>query len=132
MAMSLALMIWNLLVFSLTLFFDYRNDLRPWTSWADVHSNWQHINRFPIVLIPVNTLRWTYFLWWATPITAYMFCAFFAFGRDTLSEYIVCVNLFKEKVLRLRSSAKDTQVKDQASFKPIGYVTRCLACPFTT
>ncbi|KAM5538797.1 hypothetical protein V8D89_007519 [Ganoderma adspersum] len=120
MAMSLALMIWNLLVFSLTLYFDYRNGLRPWTSWADVHSNWQHINRFPIVLIPAYTLRWTYFLWWATPATAYMFFAFFAFGRDTLSEYIICVIWFKERVLRLQSPAKGTQLKDQASFKPIG------------
>lgn len=113
-------MIWNLLVFSLTLFFDYRNGLRPWTSWADVHSNWQHINRFPVVLIPIDTLRWTYFLWWATPITAYMFFAFFAFGQDTMIEYGASITWFKRNVLRFRAPTEGKPLPDHGSFSPLG------------
>ncbi|KAI1782021.1 putative fungal pheromone GPCR, STE3-type [Ganoderma leucocontextum] len=121
MAMSLALMIWNLLVFSLTLFFDYRNGLRPWTSWADVHSNWQHINRFPIVLIPADTLRWTYFLWWTIPVTSYIFFAFFAFGQDTFIEYGASVAWFKRNVLHFRPSTKGSAtLPAYASFFPVG------------
>ncbi|KAI0651373.1 GPCR fungal pheromone mating factor [Trametes meyenii] len=89
MSMSLALMIWNLLIFALTLYFNYRNGLRPWTNWADVHSNWLAMGRFPALLIPRYVLRWTLFLWWTIPITAYMFFAFFAFGRDAVSEYTI-------------------------------------------
>nr|AYF56467.1 pheromone receptor [Coriolopsis trogii] len=123
MAMSLALMIWNLVVFVLTLTFNYRPGLRPWTNWDDVHSNWLNINRFPVFFIPPDTLRWTYFLWWTIPITAYMFFAFFAFGRDALSEYGSYVMWFKQKVLRLRPSTKGNKASKDSSFMPISSVS---------
>ncbi|RPD76936.1 STE3-domain-containing protein [Lentinus tigrinus ALCF2SS1-7] len=122
MAMSLALMIWNLVVFALTLAFNYRRGLRPWTNWADVHSNWLNINRFPVFLIPSDTLRWTYFLWWTIPVTAYMFFAFFAFGRDALIEYAGYFSWFKRNVLRMRPSTKGNKLKDP-TFVPISSVS---------
>lgn len=119
MAMSLALMIWNLVVFALTLSFNYRPGLRPWTGWADVHSNWLHINRFPVFLIPSDTLRWTYFLWWTIPATAYMFFAFFAFGHDALIEYTGYFLWFKRNVLRIRPSTKESKNPKDSAFVSI-------------
>lgn len=128
MSMSLALMIWNLLIFALTLSFNYRNGLRPWTNWADVRSNWLAVGRFPIALIPAPVLQWTYFLWWTIPATAYMFFAFFAFGRDAVSEYGACVTWVKRNIFRHRPSTKGTKLSAAGipSFAPIGYVQ-----PFT-
>ena len=121
MAMSLALMIWNLVVFALTLAFNYQHGLRPWTGWADVHSDWLHINRFPVILIPKGMLQWTYFLWWTIPVTAYMFFAFFAFGRDAVIEYASYFTWFKEKVLRIRPSPiKGSKALKDTSFAPLG------------
>ncbi|KAI0752092.1 pheromone A receptor-domain-containing protein [Fomes fomentarius] len=124
MAMSLALMIWDLVVVALTLVFNYRPGLRPWTGWADVHSNWLHVNRFPVFLIPADTLRWTYFLWWTIPVTAYMFFAFFAFSRDALTEYGTYLTWLKEKVLRIRPSpTKGVKALKDSSFAPLGSAT---------
>ncbi|KAI0632780.1 pheromone A receptor-domain-containing protein [Trametes polyzona] len=91
MSMSLALVIWDVVIFALTLSWNYRNGLRPWTNWADVHSNWLAIGRFPMAFIPADDKRWLYFIWWTAPTTAYMFFAFFAFGRDASVEYGACV-----------------------------------------
>ena len=117
MAMALALMIWDLVVFIFTLLFNYANGLRPWTNWADVHFNWLHINQFPVILIPQATLRWTYFIWWTIPATAYLFFAFFAFGRDAINEYTSYLVSFKQKVLHLRPSPKGS--KKDGPFLPI-------------
>ncbi|KAH9887049.1 GPCR fungal pheromone mating factor [Cubamyces lactineus] len=117
MAMSLALMIWNLLIFVLTLSFNYRNGLRPWTNWADVHSNWLAVGQYPTVLIPRNLLRWTYFLWWTIPVTAYMFFAFFSFGQDAVSEYGACVTWIKRYVFRMRPT-NGSKLQDRLPLSP--------------
>ncbi|KAI0350982.1 fungal pheromone STE3G-protein-coupled receptor [Trametes cingulata] len=100
MTMSLALVIWDVVVFALTLSWNYRNGMRPWTNWADVHSNWLAIGRFPIVLVPASDKQWLYFIWWTVPATAYMFFAFFAFGRDASTEYGACIRWFRRHILR--------------------------------
>ncbi|PIL26111.1 hypothetical protein GSI_11865 [Ganoderma sinense ZZ0214-1] len=106
MTMSLALIIWDLVVFALTLCFNYRNGLRPWTSWADVHSNWLRVNRFPIVAIPSSDKNWLYFIWWTIPATAYMFFAFFAFGHDTVVQMVACIQWTRRRVLRQNFNRK--------------------------
>ncbi|TBU29733.1 pheromone A receptor-domain-containing protein [Dichomitus squalens] len=108
MTMSLALVIWDLVVFALTLSFNYRNGLRPWTSWADVHSNWLNVNRFPIVLVPASDKRWLYFIWWTIPVTAYMFFAFFAFSNDVSSQFYACLWWLRRHILRYDPDRKTT------------------------
>ncbi|EED83637.1 hypothetical STE3-type G-protein coupled receptor [Postia placenta Mad-698-R] len=91
MAMSLVEMFWAVIVIAITLYFNYRDGLRPWISWANVHSDFSRIGQFPTVLIPTTELRWTYFLWWTTPVSAGLFFIFFAFGADAVKEYGSCI-----------------------------------------
>ena len=86
-AMALVEMFWSLTMIGLNVYFDYRNGLRPWTNWDDVHYDWSRIGQFPQILIPPATLRWTYFFYWTIPISSYLFVAFFVVGRDTFKEY---------------------------------------------
>ncbi|KAI0944383.1 hypothetical protein AcW1_002112 [Taiwanofungus camphoratus] len=119
MAMSLVEMFWALLVIACTLYFNYRSGLRPWISWANVHSDFSHINQFPLLLIPRDSLRWTYFLWWTTPISAYIFFVFFAFGQDAVKEYGACVRWVRRVVLRQKSgSACPTQLGSYPQTSP--------------
>ncbi|KAJ7085505.1 putative fungal pheromone GPCR, STE3-type [Mycena belliarum] len=87
MAMALSQMIWATFLTITNMVLTVGGGLRPWTSWADVHSNFGRIAVFPTVFIPETQWRWTYFIFWTVPLTALMFFAFFAFGQDAVKEY---------------------------------------------
>ncbi|KAI0315013.1 GPCR fungal pheromone mating factor, partial [Amylostereum chailletii] len=87
MLMSMVLMTWTLTVSSLDVWFSLRRGFRPWTSWADVHSNWLQIGQFPWVFISPSDKAWTIALWWTLPVSAYINAAFFVFGEDAMREY---------------------------------------------
>lgn len=125
MTMSLSLVIWDLVAFSLTLAFNYRRGLRPWTGWADVHWNWLNINRFPIAFVPDTDKVWLYFIWWTVPATAYMFFAFFAFGRDALTEYTSCVSWVRRYILRQNPDRKTAAPLDSYDRKRSVKYWRC-------
>ncbi|KAJ6535332.1 GPCR fungal pheromone mating factor [Mycena vulgaris] len=92
--MSLALfqMSWGLAVTLGDMLFTFRGGLRPYTSWADVHSNFSRVAAFPTFLIPAQDLAYTYALWWTIPISSIAFFLFFAFGQDAMREYRACVS----------------------------------------
>ncbi|EED83526.1 hypothetical fungal pheromone GPCR, STE3-type [Postia placenta Mad-698-R] len=100
MAMSLVEMFWALTVISITLYYNYCDGLRPWISWDNVHSDFSRIGQFPTVLISTTLLHWTYFLWWTTPVSAYLFFVFFAFGADAIKEYGSCIDWLRCHVFR--------------------------------
>ena len=106
MTMSLALVIWDLEVFSITLSFNYRDGFRPWTGWADVHSDWLHISQFPTVFIPAGELPWLYFIWWTIPVTAYLFSVFFAFGHDVTSQFGAFTRWLRTRFVRHNPDCK--------------------------
>ncbi|KAJ7719132.1 pheromone A receptor-domain-containing protein [Mycena metata] len=92
--MSLALfqMFWGLAVTLANMLFTFRAGFRPYTSWADVHSNFSRVAAFPTFLIPVQDTRYTYALWWTIPISSVAYFMFFAFGQDAMKEYRACLS----------------------------------------
>lgn len=111
MAMAIVQMFWGALLIGINMWFTCRSGLRPWTGWADVHSNFSRVALFPTLLIPPSVLRWTYFLWWTIPISSVIFFAFFAFGQDAVKEYVACFRWVRSNLLR--------QKQDGAVFKGI-------------
>lgn len=107
--MSITQMFWSLLVISATIWFNYRAGLRPWTNWADVHSNWSRIGQYLRFYMPDSDLRWSYVLWWTTPLSAYLFVAFFAFGTDALNGYRSVFLWIRRVVFRRNSEPQTTQ-----------------------
>ncbi|KAJ7248821.1 GPCR fungal pheromone mating factor, partial [Mycena rebaudengoi] len=102
--MSLALfqMSWGLAVTLGDMLFTLRGGLRPWISWADVHSNFGRVAAFPLLFIPAQDLVYTYALWWTIPVSSLVFFLFFAFGADAMREYRAVVRCV------LRRPAEDT------------------------
>ncbi|KAJ7243441.1 putative fungal pheromone GPCR, STE3-type [Mycena rebaudengoi] len=80
MAMAIVQMVWATFVTGTNMWLSCRDGLRPWISWADVHSNFGRVAAFPRVFIPQEQWAWTYFIFWTVPLTALMFFAFFASG----------------------------------------------------
>ncbi|TFK32932.1 pheromone A receptor-domain-containing protein [Crucibulum laeve] len=103
MAMAIVQMFWGVFIISINMWFTYRNGLRPWTSWEDVHFNFSRVGIFPTVLTPVSIQRWTYFIWWTMPITSVLFFAFFSFGQDAIKEYTACWRWVQRVIFRVRS-----------------------------
>ncbi|KAJ7101761.1 pheromone A receptor-domain-containing protein [Mycena epipterygia] len=88
MAMALVQMLWATIVTAADMAFTLNEGLRPWTSWADVHSNFGRVAVFPTAFIPAQTLLVSYLIWWTVPISSLLFAAFFAFGEDAKREYV--------------------------------------------
>ncbi|KAF7326986.1 STE3-domain-containing protein [Mycena sanguinolenta] len=101
MLMAMLEMIWSLAVTTYTLWFTTIGiPLRPYSSWAEVHSNFSRIDTYPTIFIPDIVLRTYYFLWWLVPISTIAFVAMFAFGRDAMEEYKKCFLLIRRVIFR--------------------------------
>ncbi|KAJ7475474.1 pheromone receptor Rcb2 B43 [Mycena galericulata] len=101
MLMSILEMIWSIAVTIYTLWFTTVSiPIRPYTSWADVHSNFSRVDTYPTLFMPELVVTAYYFLWWLVPISTFAFVAMFAFGRDALDEYKRCFRAVRDAVLR--------------------------------
>jgi Pheromone A receptor len=110
MLMSAMQMVWSVTVTSYTLWFTTISiPMRPWTNWADVHSDWLRIDTYATVFTPQIVITTYYILWWTIPASTIIFVGFFAFGRDAVGEYKRCFVWFRTRVLRLDAGNKSTK-----------------------
>ncbi|KAJ7201248.1 Rcb2.42 [Mycena rebaudengoi] len=111
MLMALLEMVWSIAVTSYTLWFTTISiPIRPYISWADVHSNFSRIDTYPTLFLPDLVIRAYYFLWWLVPVSTLAFVAMFAFGRDAVEEYKKCFSFVANAVLRRKSAAATSKV----------------------
>ncbi|KAJ7475524.1 putative fungal pheromone GPCR, STE3-type [Mycena galericulata] len=118
MAMALAQMVWATVVTVADMAFTLRPGLRPWVSWASVHSDFGRVAVFPTAFIPAQTLLVSYLIWWTVPLSALLFAAFFAFGEDAKREYAACwhaVVRLGKRVLRRPSATAAVAVSIPSS-----------------
>lgn len=98
--MSILQMFWSLTATSYTLAFTAMNvPLRPWTTWAEVHSDFSRIDQYPAILIPAFVDRSYHGLWWMIPASTFIFVAFFSFGQDAIEEYKKCLAWLWARIL---------------------------------
>ncbi|KAG6906376.1 hypothetical protein DXG01_014249 [Tephrocybe rancida] len=109
--MAVVQMFWGLLVIILNVWLTCRNGLRPWTGWADVHSNFSRVAVFPMRLIPVEGVRWTFFAWWVIPVSSVLFFVFFSFGEDAMKEYRTCILWVARNIFRRKDASSDYKTK---------------------
>ncbi|KAJ6522339.1 Rcb2.42 [Mycena vulgaris] len=117
MAMAIVQMVWATFLTVTNMWLTCRDGLRPWISWADVHSNFGRIAAFPTAFIPAKQWAWTYFIFWTVPLTAVIFFAFFAFGQDAVKEYRACVGAVRRAV-RLPEKEKAGPGQSLPAFAP--------------
>ncbi|KAF7344665.1 Pheromone receptor Rcb2 B44 [Mycena venus] len=110
MAMAIAQMVWATFLTVTNMVLTCSDGLRPWISWANVHSNFSRVGVFPKLFIPETQWRWTYFIFWTVPITGAMFFAFFAFGQDAVKEY-KAVGAAVGRVFRIRRKKEEGKAK---------------------
>lgn len=91
MSLTFLLGLWNALVIALTRSSEYRDGLLPWTTWDDVHADFDSFAgaQYPLAFIPRDLLGWLYFGWLSVPITSLFVFGFFAFGREATSGSLI-------------------------------------------
>lgn len=114
MTMAALQMVWSITVSSYALWFTTLSvPLQPWTTWADVHSDWGHIDTFIAILTPPIVDRAYYVLWWLVPTSTFGFVAFFSFGKDAMDEYEKFFAWIRIKICRHSFSAKSSKADSQ-------------------
>nr|AYF56464.1 pheromone receptor [Coriolopsis trogii] len=103
---------------SATLGFSVVWDMRPWTNWADVHWDFGRIDTYPTPFLPPFIYRFYYACWWIAPVSAYIFCAFFAFGQEAVNEYHAGAMWVWRNVFRQRPEPKGFKVS-KGGFVPM-------------
>jgi len=104
--MAVTEMFWGTTLTSFNLWNNVSSGLRPWTTWADVHSNFESVHAFPMLFIPEKYVRVMMLFWWSIPASSIIFFAFFGFGAETVKEYRRIWSSFKTTVFRKRDSEK--------------------------
>ncbi|KAG1751797.1 pheromone A receptor-domain-containing protein [Suillus lakei] len=99
MLMAVVEMIWNIVVTSYTLWFSTM-DMRPWTNWDDVHSNFSRVDLYASAFTPQIVITNFYLVWWVVPTSTFIFVAFFAFGKDAVDEYKACISWLRRISLK--------------------------------
>jgi len=99
-AMAITEMVWGTALTAYTLYNNVSPGVRPWTNWADVHSNFSRVDLFPAGTLPPGFLRNMMFLWWTMPASSIIFFLFFGFGEEAMKEYRRVWAWFKKTVLR--------------------------------
>ncbi|KAJ7891392.1 fungal pheromone STE3G-protein-coupled receptor [Mycena olivaceomarginata] len=102
MLATLVIAIWDTVVIILAVVLSFRDGLHPYTSWADVHSDFSRVWYTATLFIPATALTQMYFIWWTVPITAYLFFCLFAPCEDAVAEYRWVLRL----VPRIRRGSK--------------------------
>ncbi|KAJ7251676.1 GPCR fungal pheromone mating factor [Mycena rebaudengoi] len=64
----IVLTVWETFVIGIVFGFNFRNGIKPYTSWADVHWGFSRANQVPMALIPKRLRVWFYIVWWTIPL----------------------------------------------------------------
>ncbi|KAI0944386.1 hypothetical protein AcW1_002114 [Taiwanofungus camphoratus] len=115
MAMSITEMAWGTSLTAFTLYVNVAPGLRPWISWANVHSNFSRVDLYATLVLPPHYRHQLLLLWWAMPASAIIFFLFFGFGSETVQDYRRAIDWFRRKVLR-QSTKKRTELPDSLRF----------------
>lgn len=104
MAMAIVVNMWDTGINTYTLIFtdQLSGGLRPWISWANVHSNWSFIAAYPTELFPPALFAQVMFVWWIIPISCFIFFIFFGFGSEVQADYRAAALWVWTKVFRQR------------------------------
>jgi pheromone a factor receptor len=108
--MAMTEMVWGTTLTAYNLWNNVSPGLRPWTNWADVHSNFSRVDLFATAGIPAEFIRTMMLFWWTLPASSLIFFAFFGFGEEAMKEYSKVWVWFKRAVLRKPEEEKKSSL----------------------
>lgn len=104
-------MLWGTALTSFNLHHNVAGRLCPWTNWDDVHYNFSRVGLYPEVAIPPAFRRANMVLWWAMPVSSFIFFVFFGFGAEAKKEYTRVWTSFTKVILLQKPLEKQKVLK---------------------
>jgi pheromone a factor receptor len=88
-SMTITNLTWNTIATIFNLYINVSGGLRPWTSWNDVHSHWDHTDIRSQNTMPPGAHRIMMLLWWSVPVSSFiLFICQYGFGQEIKEEYV--------------------------------------------
>ncbi|OCH88490.1 STE3-domain-containing protein [Obba rivulosa] len=127
MAMAVAEMIWGTALTTFTLIMNVVPGLLVWDNWADVHSDFDRVDMFPTVLISPSYLAQLMLVWWAIPISAYLFFLFFGFGGESVQDYRRAIDAVRCKIFRMSPRETKSAIDSLPTVRPPRHVMKTIS-----
>ncbi|KAJ8455375.1 hypothetical protein ONZ51_g12486 [Trametes cubensis] len=99
-AMSILQIVWQTTLTAITMYDNISPGLRPWTNWADVHSDFGRVDTIPLGVYPVSFQRQFFLFLWVMPVSSFIFFIFFGFGEEAVKDYKNAIRWIRRRVLR--------------------------------
>ncbi|KXN83187.1 Pheromone B beta 1 receptor [Leucoagaricus sp. SymC.cos] len=106
-SMAVTTMVYATFCACYTLYNNISSELAPWTTWDDVHADWLRVDTWPEFLIPPGVLKSMLIVWWAMPVSDFIFFLFFGFGEEAVKANLKAYQFVMHAILRKRSSEKN-------------------------
>ncbi|KAH9856256.1 GPCR fungal pheromone mating factor [Lenzites betulinus] len=105
MALAITEIIWQIVLTVLPMYDNISFGLRPWTTWADVHSDWLRVDPYYLAEFEPAYKAQLFLFFFAIPASCLLFFFFFGFGEQAVSDYRQLFVWIRQKVFRQKASA---------------------------
>ncbi|OSD03756.1 B mating type pheromone receptor [Trametes coccinea BRFM310] len=104
MALAVTEIIWQITLTVLPMYDNISAGLRPWTTWADVHSDWLRVDRYLLVEFVPAYRQQLFLVFFAIPASSLLFFIFFGFGEQAVRDYRHTFDWVRAKVFRQKNN----------------------------
>ena len=84
---------------------------RPWTTWADVHSDWLRVDQYPLRVFEPAYRTQLFLFFYVMPASSLLFFLFFGFGEQAVRDYSQSVDWIRRSVFKLPPRSQKTLPK---------------------
>lgn len=101
MALAITEVIWQITLTVLPMYDNIAFGLRPWTNWADVHSDWLRVDQYHQADFLPAYRRQMVLFFFVMPASSLLFFLFFGFGEQAMKDYRQTADWIRCKIIRL-------------------------------
>ncbi len=101
MALAIIEIVWQIILTVLPMYDNISFGLRPWTTWADVHSDWLRVDCYRMADFLPAYRRQMLMFFFVVPASSLLFFLFFGFGEQAVKDYRESAAWIRCKIFRL-------------------------------
>ncbi|RDX44940.1 fungal pheromone STE3G-protein-coupled receptor [Lentinus brumalis] len=100
MALAITQVVWQTVLTAIPMYVNIAFGLRPWTNWADVHSDWLRVDVYMLDEFMPSFRTQMFVFFFVMPASSLLFFLFFGFGEQAKNDYRLTADWIRCKVFR--------------------------------